>query len=70
MCRPSDRDVNWISPVQEKSSIVQIKEPYSIYLSIFQYVLTPEGLLVGFHPASRSVTPADNTHEGVKRKKE
>ena len=28
MHRPSDRDVNWMSPVQGKSSPVQIKEPY------------------------------------------
>ena len=27
--RPSDRDVNWKSPVQGKSPPVQVKEPYS-----------------------------------------
>ena len=26
--RPSDRDVNWMSPVQGKSPPVQVKEPY------------------------------------------
>ena len=29
MHRPSDRDVNWMSPVQGKSPPVQVKEPYS-----------------------------------------
>ena len=28
MCRPSDRDVNWKSPVQGKLYCVQFKEPY------------------------------------------
>ena len=28
MHRPSDRDVNWMSPVQVKSPPVQVKEPY------------------------------------------
>ena len=28
MHRPSDRDVNWMSPVQGKSPPVQVKEPY------------------------------------------
>ena len=28
MHRPSDRDVNWMSPVQGKSPLVQVKEPY------------------------------------------
>ena len=27
-CCPSDQDVNWMSPVQGKSSSVQVKEPY------------------------------------------
>ena len=27
--RPSDQDVNWMSPVQGKSPLVQVKEPYS-----------------------------------------
>ena len=26
---PSDRDVNWMSPMQGKSPSVQVKEPYS-----------------------------------------
>ena len=26
--RPSDRDINWMSPVQGKSPLVQVKEPY------------------------------------------
>ena len=28
VCRPSDRDVDWRSPVQGKSHHVQVKEPY------------------------------------------
>ena len=28
MHRPSDRDVNWMSPVQGKSTPVQVKKPY------------------------------------------
>ena len=28
MHRPSDRDVNWMSPVQGKSPLVQVEEPY------------------------------------------
>ena len=28
MHRPSDRDVNWMSPVQGESPLVQVKEPY------------------------------------------
>ena len=28
MHRPSDQDVNWMSPVQGKSPPVQVKEPY------------------------------------------
>ena len=53
MHHPSDGDVNWMSPVQGKSPPVQVKEPY--------------GILVGFHPATRSVqsTPANNTHKRV-----
>ena len=39
MHRPSDWDVNWMSPVQGKSPPVQVKEPYGsldlvCYLSI------------------------------------
>ena len=29
MHRPSDWDVNWMSPVQGESPLVQVKEPYS-----------------------------------------
>ena len=55
--RPSDRDVNWVSPVQRKSPLCRLKNPTVI--SIW--------LLVGFHPATRSVqsTPADNTRKRV-----
>ena len=55
--RPSDRDVNWMSPVQGKSPPVQVKEPYGNLI----------WLLVGFHPATRSVlsTPADSTRKRV-----
>ena len=28
MHRPLDQDVNWMSPVQGKSPLVQVKEPY------------------------------------------
>ena len=46
MHRPSDQDVNWMSPVQGKSSPVRVKEPYG-NLDLW--------LLVGFHSATRSV---------------
>ena len=42
MHRPSDRDVNWMSPVQGKSPTVQVKEPYGnldIYFTLFRYIL-------------------------------
>ena len=54
---PSDRDVNWMSPVQGESPLVQVKEPYGNSIR----------LLVGFHPATQSVpcTPADNTRKRV-----
>ena len=26
--RPSDQDVNWMSPVQRESPLVEVKEPY------------------------------------------
>ena len=42
---PLDLDVNWMSPMQEKSPPMQVKEPYS-NLDMF---------IVGFHPATRSV---------------
>ena len=45
--RPSDRDVNWMSHVQGKSSLMQVKEPYG-------------KSHVGFHPATQSVQIADN----------
>ena len=45
MHRPSDRDVNWMSPVQGESPPVQVKEPYG----------NLDMLLVGFHPATWSV---------------
>ena len=43
--RPSDRDVNWRSPVQGKAHPVQVQEPYG----------NSKWLLVGLHPATRSV---------------
>ena len=43
--RPSDRDVNWRSPVQGKSHHVQVKEPYG----------NSNWLLVGLHFATRGV---------------
>ena len=45
VCRPSDRDVKWRSPVQEKSHHVQVKEPYG----------NSNLLLVGLHSATRGV---------------
>ena len=30
--RPSDPDVNWMSPVQGKSPLVQVKEPYGNFV--------------------------------------
>ena len=45
VCHPSDRDVNWRSPVQGKSHPVQIKELYG----------NSNWLLAGLHPAARSV---------------
>ena len=53
MHRPSDRDVNWMSPVQGKSPPVQVKEPY--------------GNLDMVTCATRSIqsTPADNTRKRV-----
>ena len=55
--RPSDRDVNWMSPVQGSHPLCRLKNPTVI--SIW--------LLVGFHPATWSVqsTPADNTRKRV-----
>ena len=45
VCRPSDRDVNWRSPVQGKSHHVQVKEPYG----------NSNWLLVDLHPATRGL---------------
>ena len=55
--RLSDRDVNWMSPVQGKSSPVQVKEPYG-NLDMVTCVLSS---------CTRSVqsTPADNTRKRV-----
>ena len=57
--RPSNRDVNRMSPVQGKSPHVQVKEPYGNLDLLW--------LLVDFHPATQSVqsTPADNTLKRV-----
>ena len=46
-----------MSPVQGESPLVQVKEPYGNLI----------WLLVGFHPAPRSVqsTPVDNTRKRV-----
>ena len=57
MHRPSDGDVNWMSPVQGKSPPVQVKEPYG----------NLDMVNAGFYPANRSVqsTPADNTRKRV-----
>ena len=57
MHRPSDRDVNWMSPVQEKSPPVQVKEPYS-NLDMVTCRLS------SCNPSVQS-TPADNTHKRV-----
>ena len=35
MHRPSDRDVNWMSPVQGMSPPVQVKEPYDNLWAFF-----------------------------------
>ena len=55
MHRPSDLDINWMSPVKGESPLVQVKEPYGISILLF----------VSFHPATWSVqsTPADNTEK-------
>ena len=57
MHRPSDRDVNWMSPVQGESPHGRLKNPTVILI----------WLLVGFHPATGSVhsTPADSTQKRV-----
>ena len=82
MHRPSDRDVNWMSPVQGKSAPVHSDRDVN-WMSPVQgksapvQVKEPYGnfdmvsLLVGFHPATWSVqsTPADNTRKRVWRKK-
>ena len=53
MHRPSDRDVNWMSPVQGKSPPVQVKEQYS-NLDMVTCRLS------SCNPSVQS-TPADNT---------
>ena len=64
---PSDWDVNWMSPLQGRSPLVQVKDPYGNFDMV--------NLLVGFHPATWSVqsTLADNTRKrgsgSIKRKK-
>ena len=57
MHRPSDRDVNWMSPVQGKSPPVQVKEPYS-NLDMVTCRLS------SCNPSVQS-TPADNTCKRV-----
>ena len=56
---PSDRNVNWMSPVQGKSHLVQVKEPYG-NLDIITCRLSS---------ATWSVqsTPADIAREGVRQ---
>ena len=53
---PLNGDVNWMSPLQGRSPLVQVKEPYGNLEIWFK-------LLVGFHPATWSAqsTLADNT---------
>ena len=53
MHRPSDGDVNWMSPVQGESPTLQVKELYG-NLDMVTCRLSP------CHPES---TPADNTQE-------
>ena len=55
VCRPSDRDFNWRSPVQEKSHHVQVKESYG----------NSNWLPVGLHPATRDIqcTPSVSFQE-------
>ena len=57
MHRPSIQDVNWMSPVQEKSSPVQVKDPYG-NLDMVIY-------LQAFGTQSVQSTPADNTRKRV-----
>ena len=57
MHRPSDRDVNWMSPVQGKSPPVQVKEPYS---NLDMVICR----LSSCNPSVQS-TPADNTRKRV-----
>ena len=52
--RPSDRDINWKSPVQEKSHHVQVKEPYGnsnwlLVLKLYQAQATTYQLLHTYH---------------------
>ena len=55
--RPSDQDVNWMSPVQGKSPLVQVKEPYGN--------LDMVTCRLSSCSATRSVqcTPADNARK-------
>ena len=57
MHRPSDRDFNWMSPVQGKSPPVQVKEPYS-NLDMVTCRLS------SCNPSVQS-TPANNTRKRV-----
>ena len=57
MHRLSDRDVNWMSPVQGKSPPVQVKEPYSN--------LDMVTCRLSFCNPSVQSTPADNTRKRV-----
>ena len=58
MHRPSDRDINWMSPVQGKSPPVQVKEPYG-NLDMVTCRLS------SCNPECTKYTPADNTRKRV-----
>ena len=57
MHRPSDWDVNWMSPVQGESPLVQVKEPYGNF----------DMVTCRLSSCTHSVqsTPADNTQKRV-----
>ena len=57
MHRPSERDVNCMSPVQGESPLVQVKEPYGNF----------DMVTCRLSSCTRSVqsTPADNTRKRV-----
>ena len=57
VCRPSDLDVNWMSPVQGKSPLVQVKEPYCDL----------DRVTCRLSFCSVKSTPADNACEGVRQ---